>query len=48
MRVEVFLILLASLVIGCRLLLLRRFVALVCLLGRAAGSGIKEKEDGRG
>ncbi len=32
----------------CRLLLLHRFVVLVCLLGRAAGSGIKETEDGRG
>jgi len=45
-RVEVFLILLASAVVGCCFCVVS-FV-LVCLLGRAAGSGIKEKEDGRG
>jgi len=45
-RVEVFLILLASPVVGCCFCVVS-FV-LVCLLGRAAGSGIKEKEDGRG
>ncbi len=46
MRVEVFFDFIGT--ACCRLLLLRSFVVLVCLLGRAAGSGIKEKEDGRG